>query len=67
MFLDDLFYHKTDQNHEIMGRDKKGMRKRKKGVWNIRHERNGDFSTGLLQCRSSVSDYASEKKRLLAI
>jgi hypothetical protein len=50
-----------------MGKDKKGMRKRKKGVWNIRHERNGDFSAVLLQCWSSVSDYASEKKRLLAI
>jgi uncharacterized protein HemY len=67
MLVDDLFCHKTDQSHEIMGRDKKGTRKRKKGVWNLRQERNEDFSTGLLQCWSSVSDHASEKKRLLAI
>jgi hypothetical protein len=26
-----------------MGMDKKGVRKRKKGVWNIRHERNGAY------------------------
>ena len=52
MLFDDFFYHKTDQSHEIVGRDKKG----KKDVWNIRHERNGDFSTGLLQRWSSISD-----------
>jgi hypothetical protein len=49
-----------------MGGGKKGIREKKKGLKNLRHERSGDFLTSLLKCWSSVRNNTSEKKRIHA-